>query len=99
MIDFYVNTKAQINGDHEVHKSTCVFMPSTDNRKFLGKFLTCQLAVSEAKKYYSKSNGCYYCNKDCHTSWFKKSPLKFLGDFFVNQYQSKNWMKYNSFIW
>ncbi len=65
---YYVNKNVQSNGDHEVHKNGCSFMPETENRKYLGDFPNCRLAVLEAKKYYAQSNGCYYCSNECHTS-------------------------------
>ena len=68
MAYYYVNKKAQENGDHEVHRSGCDFMPSEENRLYLGDFSSCQPAVAEAKKHYSQSNGCYYCARECHTS-------------------------------
>lgn len=68
MAKYYVNSNAQSNGDHEVHKEGCSYMPSTENRLYLGDFITCQGAVLEAKKRYPKSNGCYYCSNACHTS-------------------------------
>lgn len=68
MAVYYVNKNAQPNGDHEVHKSGCSYLPSENNRYFLGVFSTCHGAVREAKKYYPQSNGCYYCSKECHTT-------------------------------
>jgi hypothetical protein len=68
MESYYVNTQAQSNGDHEVHTSSCSFIPSLNNRKYLGVFSNCRDAVKEAKKSYPKSNGCYYCCNTCHTS-------------------------------
>ncbi|PHR46755.1 MAG: hypothetical protein COA32_09745 [Fluviicola sp.] len=68
MPNYYVRTVPQSNGDHEVHKEGCSYMPLSENRKKLGNFPTCKSAVTEAKKTYSKSNGCYYCSNDCHTS-------------------------------
>lgn len=65
---YYVNKNAQANGDHEVHKTGCTFMPAENNRQYLGMFVSCHGAVQEAKKYYLKSNGCYYCSNECHTS-------------------------------
>jgi len=65
---FYVNSNQQANGDHEVHKEGCSFMPTPTNRIYLGIFESCEPAVREAKKYYSRSNGCYYCSNQCHTS-------------------------------
>jgi hypothetical protein len=68
MAHYYVNKNAQNNGDHEVHKSGCTFMPNENNRKYLGDFESCHGAVREAKKTYPQSNGCYYCSPTCHTS-------------------------------
>lgn len=65
---YYVNKNAQSNGDHEVHKRGCSWMPDPENRIYLGDFSSCKPAVREAKKHYSKSNGCYYCSRECHTS-------------------------------
>lgn len=65
MARYYVNKDAQANGDHEVHKEGCTFMPS--NRIDLGLFDNCQGAVKEAKKHYTQVNGCYYCANACHT--------------------------------
>jgi hypothetical protein len=65
---YYVNKMAQSNGDHEVHILGCTFMPEEKNRVYLGNFTTCSQAVIEAKKTHEKSNGCYYCANDCHTT-------------------------------
>ena len=65
---YYVNKNAQTNGDHEVHTGSCSFLPKEENRIYLGSFMSCGPAVLEAKKHYSKSNGCYYCSPACHTS-------------------------------
>lgn len=67
MASYYVNKNAQSNGDHEVHKSGCSFMPLNENRISLGDHSTCQSAVKEAKKHYTQVNGCYYCSEACHT--------------------------------
>jgi hypothetical protein len=64
---YYVNTNAQSNGDHEVHTSSCSFLPDTTNRLYLGSFDSCGPAVREAKRTYPKSNGCYFCSKACNT--------------------------------
>lgn len=65
---YYVNTRAQTNGDHEVHKEGCTWMPSTENRKYLGSFNSCADAVKEAKKTYpTTANGCVHCSSACHT--------------------------------
>ena len=67
-MNYYVNKNAQANGDHEVHKSNCSFLPDTDNRMYLGDFTNCHDAVAAAKKHYPQSDGCYYCSPDCHKS-------------------------------
>lgn len=67
MASYYVNKKAQTNGDHEVHTGDCEWLPSKENRLYLGSFNNCADAVKEAKKYYKQSNGCYYCSRECHT--------------------------------
>jgi len=64
---YYVNMNAQQNGDHEVHRSGCAWMPEVGNRKYLGDFNYCYQAVNESKKYYRQTNGCYYCSNACHT--------------------------------
>lgn len=67
MARYYVNDNAQSNGDHEVHKGDCSRLPAPQNRTYLGDFSYCSSAVSEAKKYYTQVNGCYYCANACHT--------------------------------
>lgn len=67
MARYYVNQNAQSNGDHEVHKTGCSFMPAASNRTYLGDFQSCAGAVRKAKQYYNQVNGCYYCSRSCHT--------------------------------
>ena len=64
---YYVNKNAQSNGDHEVHKSGCSWLPSKGNRIYLGDFDYCSSAVKEAKKHSDQVNGCYHCSRACHT--------------------------------
>lgn len=67
MARYYVNSRAQANGDHEVHREGCSRMPSVENRVYLGDFLSCGPAKQEAKKRYPQSDGCFYCSRACHT--------------------------------
>ncbi len=67
MARYYVNKKAQSNGDHEVHRTGCKWLPEKQNREYLGNFSSCGPAVREAKKHYTQVNGCYYCARNCHT--------------------------------
>ena len=68
MPSYYVNRNAQSNGDHEVHKEGCEWMPDEANKKYLGEFSNCQDAVRKAKEYDSEADGCAHCSKECHTS-------------------------------
>lgn len=68
MKKYYVNQNEQLNGDHEVHTEDCDYLPLPSNRKYLGEFSSCKPAVDEAKKTYSKSNGCKTCCNACHTT-------------------------------
>lgn len=63
---YYVNRQAQSTGEHEVHKADCSWLPSEENRKYLGVFDSCRAAVREAGKHYSKVDGCRWCSKECH---------------------------------
>lgn len=67
MHKYYVNKNAQDNGDHEVHRVGCSFMPDADNRIYLGEFTNCHGAVRKAREYFVQANGCYYCANECHT--------------------------------
>ena len=67
MKNYYVNDRAQANGDHEVHVDSCYYLPSPINQKHLGTFGTCADAVIAAKKYYAQVNGCVTCCPSCHT--------------------------------
>ncbi len=68
MKTYYVNKLKQANGDHEVHESTCSYLPNNQNKEYLGFFNDCKDAVKKAKEKYPKSNGCYYCSNSCHTT-------------------------------
>jgi len=39
MADYYVNKKAQPTGEHEIHTSTCPYLPDSSNRQYLGSLL------------------------------------------------------------
>ena len=57
---YFVNTNPQPNGDHEVHKSTCSYMPDLQHQLRLGYFYNCHDAVKEAKKIYpNTADGCH----------------------------------------
>ena len=64
MKNYYVNTKAQSNGEHEVHLEECHYLPFPLDRKYLGSHLGCKEAVIEAKKTYINVKGCKNCSAD-----------------------------------
>ena len=67
MASYYVNDNAQDNGDHEVHRWGCSWLPLAQNRTYLGEFSSCAPAVRAARRIYNQVNGCYYCCRACHT--------------------------------
>ena len=66
MSKYFVNRNAQSNGDHEVHKAGCNYMPLPGNYIDLGYHSNCKDAVREARKYFTQVDGCYYCCNECH---------------------------------
>jgi len=68
MAIYLVNKNAQANGDHEVHTSTCSYLPLAANRLDLGYHASCVSAVQKARLTYRQSNGCRWCSTSCHTS-------------------------------
>ena len=67
MAAYIVNSNAQSNGDHEVHKTGCSYMPAPQHCVPLGEFPSCHGAVAKAKLIYKQSNGCAYCSSACNT--------------------------------
>lgn len=57
---YYVNRIAQPTGEHEVHQAGCGYLPSEENRIYLGFFTNSGDAIREAKKYYSNVDGCFF---------------------------------------
>ncbi|KAB2816106.1 hypothetical protein F8C82_10470 [Phaeocystidibacter marisrubri] len=66
---YRLNHNAQNNGDHEVHTTTCNWVP-TSNFEDLGFHLNCQSAVQQARLRYprAKIDGCKHCSYPCHTN-------------------------------
>ncbi|SER33443.1 hypothetical protein SAMN05216589_0226 [Halopseudomonas bauzanensis] len=62
---YFVNTLAQPNGDHEVHREGCSWMPLS--RQSVGYHASCYPAVQAARMYYSRADGCAHCSPQCHT--------------------------------
>jgi len=68
MASYYVNMNAQNNGDHEVHRADCEYLPKPEHRRYLGDFNNCFDAVRKAKEIYpTTADGCAFCSPECHT--------------------------------
>lgn len=68
MTRYYFYDYKDKNGNHEVHEYSCSFLPSIENRTFIGNFSSCHAAIRDAEnKYPSLSfDGCYFCSEPCH---------------------------------
>ncbi len=67
-VNVYIVDKTENkNGKHEVHKTSCNFLPDVENRTSLGIFENCNEAIGKAKEFYDNVDGCFYCCKKCHT--------------------------------
>lgn len=64
---YFVATRAKDNGDYEVHKSGCRFLPGERRRQYIGSFDSGFHALREARQLYVQSNGCASCLPECHT--------------------------------
>lgn len=68
-MEYYVHTLKDAQGDYEVHKEGCQYMPLPSNRLYLGNFIGCHSAVLKARSLgYVPANGCFWCSRECHTS-------------------------------
>lgn len=61
MTHYYVNNRTQANGDHQIHRTGCSFMPETDSRCYLGEFDSFARALVEAHRRYKQVGVCRYC--------------------------------------
>lgn len=68
MARYVMNKNAQSNGDHEVHRDGCSWMPNPENQLELGDFAACTPAVAKAKTIDADADGCAHCSPACHTS-------------------------------
>ena len=68
MARYYVNMNVQLSGRHEVHTSVCHRVPTIQSRIYLGDFICCHPAVTEARNYYAYVNGCHTCCNNCRSA-------------------------------
>lgn len=65
---YYINrNRNNAHGDNEVHREDCHWMPSLENREYLGFFSDAIQAVAEAKRRgYPHADGCAFCCPEAH---------------------------------
>jgi hypothetical protein len=63
----YVSMEPEPNGEHEVHASGCRRLPDFRRRIYLGDYLCCRRAMTEAGNYYRHVNGCPACCHACYS--------------------------------
>ncbi len=61
MAEFYIETNAQPNGDHIVHKASCSLLPAKDAIHYLGSIASATSAIKRAAESFKQVNGCPQC--------------------------------------
>ena len=64
---YFVSKTPEETGEHEVHAEGCPKIPSVIHRKYIGEYLSCKDAVSDAKGFYYPVDGCKFCSPNCHS--------------------------------
>lgn len=64
---FYVNKNTDAQGNHEVHRENCDYLPRPENREYLGFFSNSYDAVRAARRKYLTADGCWHCCPESHT--------------------------------
>jgi hypothetical protein len=59
MTHYFVDNRAQPDGAHEVHAVGCKRM--APDKAYLGDYMSCEVAVLEARKEYWHIAGCLRC--------------------------------------
>jgi hypothetical protein len=66
MLAYYVNTRAQLTGEYEVHHEACPWLKQVTQPHRLGIFSSCMSAVKAARALYPPADGCKPCSEACH---------------------------------
>ncbi len=61
MKHYYVNGNANPRGAHTVHVYDCRYLPSPDNRIYVGFLPSLDDALQAATKHFRKVTWCAYC--------------------------------------
>ncbi len=63
MDKYYLHDNELPDGSYEIHKATCLKLPSQLDLTFIGEFSHTKFAIAEAEKINVKSVPCAYCGK------------------------------------
>lgn len=67
---YVCNKNADENGRHEVHATTCSYLPQIENRIEIGWKSDCQEAIRQMYEWNPtgfRFDGCFWCCFPCHT--------------------------------
>lgn len=66
---YYINNNEQSNGDHEVHREECSWLPNVSNRTYLGYLTSSFTAINVAQQKFPtwKINGYAHCCPESNT--------------------------------
>ena len=67
---YVCNKNADENGRHEVHATTCSYLPQIENRIEIGWKSDCQEAIQQMYEWNPtgfRFDGCFWCCFPCHT--------------------------------
>lgn len=67
MPSFFVDRIPQTNEDHVVHRQGCSRMPRVPGRQFLGEFMSSQIALAEASRFFPRPLACALCLSDSYS--------------------------------
>lgn len=67
---YYINKNVDANGFHEIHATSCPWLPQSENLIAIGYFDNCHQALNKAKMLYPQFSVdlCYFCCNACHTT-------------------------------
>ena len=65
--DYFYNYEDE-HGYHEIHNEDCMYLPSPENRTYIGSYSDCSSAFMNASIRYpdKKFDGCFFCCRECH---------------------------------
>lgn len=65
---YFFNTSVDKHYRHEVHTEDCSYLPSIDNRMYIGFESSCSNAIDRANKEHPTKafDGCFWCCRECN---------------------------------